>query len=607
MVSTLELLARNDYLQKSALFLAIAFAIHWVFKKAVKKINRILELDGWIKAARKEREAKPHPVLTRRNTSDAELEAHPLYSADETRELILSNQLDPRLNIEMLAKRCRKYGREKVANAITEEWYEDAYRTACEMMDKKFKPNDDAPALFGVPICIKDCMNVKGACTAGGMACRLNKKDEDDCLTVSLLRDAGAIPLCRGNVMQVMMLAESVNRIWGRTNNPWNMERSPGGSSGGDAALVAMGCVPMSACADGAGSIRIPASFCGVVGFKPTSTRVSFKGCMRPRLNDQQGVGITVPAVMGAMSQNVEDIAMFMKAVLVPKAFEKDLNMPPILFDNKQYDKKGPMKIGYFETDDYFEPCASAKRGLRETIEKLKAAGHTCVPFKPPTDGWFAYRVFVGIMSAEGNMRSFREAVEGEPFVLDYMTILQGAMMPHPAKHLIGAVLGERVKWLFESNQKISVYDLWALIAEMLDMRTLWNNAFQEAGVDAIIHPAMPTPAVRHGMSAQVACISYMLIGPMLLWPAGVLPVTTVREDEQHYYETKELRDQLPKNQRDHLARLAAQEMKDSKGLPINISVLTPSYKDETCLRVMKEVERVVGFKERATAYKAKA
>ena len=68
--------------------------------------------------------------------------------------------------------------------------------------------------------------------------------------------------------MQVMMLAESVNRIWGRTRNPWNLNRSPGGSSGGDAALVAMGCVPLSACADGAGSIRIPASFQGVVGFK---------------------------------------------------------------------------------------------------------------------------------------------------------------------------------------------------------------------------------------------------------------------------------------------------------------------------------------------------
>jgi len=151
---------------------------------------------------------------------------------------------------------------------------------------------------------------------------------------------------------------------------------------------------------------------------------------------------------------------------------------------------------------------------------------------------------------------------------------------------------------------KISVYELWALIAELFEMRTKWSNAVQEAGVDAIIHPAIPIPAVRHGMSAQIACISYMLIGPMLLWPTGVLPVTTVREDEQHYYD-KDAQNQLPKDQRDHIARLTANEMKGSAGLPINISVLTPAYKDETCLRVTKEVERVVDFKERPTAYKA--
>ena len=109
--------------------------------------------------------------------------------------------------------------------------------------------------------------------------------------------------------------------------------------------------------------------------------------------NDKQGVGITVPAVMGAMSWKVEDCAMFMKAVCVPKLFENDLNMPPIKFDNQQYETKGALKIGYFMTDDFFEPCPTARRAMQETIQKLQAEGHTCVPFQPPTDGWFAYRV----------------------------------------------------------------------------------------------------------------------------------------------------------------------------------------------------------------------
>ena len=79
------------------------------------------------------------------------------------------------------------------------------------------------------------------------------------------------------------MLCETYNRFWGRSRNPWNLTRTPGGSSGGDAALVAMGCVPLAAASDVAGSIRIPACFSGVVGFKPTSTRLSGRGSMKPR------------------------------------------------------------------------------------------------------------------------------------------------------------------------------------------------------------------------------------------------------------------------------------------------------------------------------------
>lgn len=69
----------------------------------------------------------------------------------------------------------------------------------------------------------------------------------------------------------------------GRSRNPWNLQRSPGGSSAGDACVVSMGITPLSVSADGAGSIRIPASYCGVIGFKPTSHRLTFKGCMRPK------------------------------------------------------------------------------------------------------------------------------------------------------------------------------------------------------------------------------------------------------------------------------------------------------------------------------------
>lgn len=76
-----------------------------------------------------------------------------------------------------------------------------------------------------------------------------------------------------------------------------------------------------------------------------------------------------------------------MKAVCVPKMWEHDKSIPPLPFDDKAYTDSSPLRIGYFKSDSWFEPCAAAQRGLEETIKSLIAAGHTCVPFEPPADG----------------------------------------------------------------------------------------------------------------------------------------------------------------------------------------------------------------------------
>ena len=185
-----------------------------------------------------------------------------------------------------------------------------------------------------------------------------------------------------------MLLSESVNRIWGRSRNPWNLDRSPGGSSGGDAALVASGCVPLSVSADGAGSIRIPASCCGIVGLKPTPQRLTFKGCMRPRKDDRHGSSLVIPPTIGPMARSVEDCALFMKAVCSPVVHNGDRNVVPLAFDENAYSGTTKMKIGYFMTDDWMDPCPTGKRAMQEAIAALEKQGHTCVPFNPPTNGW---------------------------------------------------------------------------------------------------------------------------------------------------------------------------------------------------------------------------
>ena len=151
-----------------------------------------------------------------------------------------------------------------------------------------------------------------------------------------------------------------------------------------------------------------------------------------------------------------------------------------------------------------------------------------------------------------------------------------------------------------EGNGGISVHELWQRTADLLAMRRTWADAVKEAGVDALVFPGFPTPATPHGISGDLtAAVSYMFLPNLLLWPCGTVPVTTVRQDEQHYR-----MEDLPENQRDKSAKMTANlVMKNSAGMPISISVMTPAFQDETCLRVMKEVERVVSFREKATAF----
>jgi len=139
------------------------------------------------------------------------------------------------------------------------------------------------------------------------------------------------------NVMQLMMLMESNNRIWGQACNPWDVQHTPGGSSGGDATLVASCSVPLALASDVAGSIHIPACFCGVMGFKPTTRCYSFQGTMRPRKDNLQGTHLVIPSAMGLIVQMVEDCAAFLWATLVPTLWNGSCDLPQLLFDENAY------------------------------------------------------------------------------------------------------------------------------------------------------------------------------------------------------------------------------------------------------------------------------
>ncbi len=138
-------------------------------------------------------------------------------------------------------------------------------------------------ALDGVPFSIKDSIEVEGTVAAAGtLGFRDAPRSTADATLVGRLRAAGAIPLARTNVPDLLFAFESDNLIYGRTNNPYDLTRTPGGSSGGEAALIAACGSPFGLGSDAAGSVRLPAHFCGIASLKPTSGRLPRTGHVPP-------------------------------------------------------------------------------------------------------------------------------------------------------------------------------------------------------------------------------------------------------------------------------------------------------------------------------------
>ncbi len=139
-------------------------------------------------------------------------------------------------------------------------------------------PGAVLPPLLGVPFSVKESIALTGMPHSSGLLARRHVRARRDAVVVARLREAGAIPLGVTNVSELCMWMESNNPVYGRTNNPYDPARTPGGSSGGEGALVGAGCVPFGVGADIGGSIRMPAFFCGVFGLKPTGGRVPNQG-----------------------------------------------------------------------------------------------------------------------------------------------------------------------------------------------------------------------------------------------------------------------------------------------------------------------------------------
>ena len=194
------------------------------------------------------------------------------------------------------------------------EVLEDCALAEAREIDRHRAAGEPLGGPAGVPFSVKDSIEVAGtACTAGTLGFRGNPPSTEDATLVARLRAAGAIPLAHTNLPDLLFAFESDNLIFGRTNNPYGLDRTPGGSSGGEAALIAACGSPFGLGSDAAGSVRLPAHFSGITALKPTSGRLARTGHVPPA-----GGWIEAIWQIGPMARRVEDLCAMMPLLVGP-------------------------------------------------------------------------------------------------------------------------------------------------------------------------------------------------------------------------------------------------------------------------------------------------
>jgi Asp-tRNA(Asn)/Glu-tRNA(Gln) amidotransferase A subunit family amidase len=243
----------------------------------------------------------------------------------------------------------------------------DEARAEARALGERIARGEDAGCLAGVPFGVKDEQDIAGMATTYGSVPFRNHVVGHDSTLVARLRQAGAIPIGKTNMPEFGSTAYTKNRLFGVTRNPWDLERTPGGSSGGSSAAVAAGLVPLATGGDGGGSIRIPASYTGLVGLKATFGRVPRAPFMFRDWIDT--------ICRGPLVRSVADAALFLDAVVGYDRLDPDsLPHPGHSYLERLDEPPRGLRIAYSGTLGYARVAPDVRRVVEAAVAQLASA-----------------------------------------------------------------------------------------------------------------------------------------------------------------------------------------------------------------------------------------
>jgi amidase len=387
-------------------------------------------------------------------------------------------------------------------NAAVEVLRESALREAAAV-DTRRAAGEPMRPLEGVPFSIKDSIEVAGTvCTAGTLGFRNAEPSKEDATLVARLRSAGAIPLARTNLPDLLFAFESDNLIHGRTNNPYDHLRTAGGSSGGEAALIAAGGSPFGLGSDAAGSVRVPAHYCGIASLKPTSGRLARTGHV-----PAAGGWLEMVWQIGPMARRVEDLWTMMPILVGMDG--RDRTVIPMPYDDPSQAPLRDLRVAYF-TNNGIARVDGATRDVVEAAARALASEVRSVEECRPAGIEESYDLEMKMIGPDGG--------EG---LRQYLKDI-GSTEVHP-------LLEGWLKKLAPYKTDVAGFaDYWAGLDTFRERMYAFGQRF-----DAVISPVTSGPAVPHGASIDEEVFrgfSYTMTYNMCGWPAAVVRCGTSRE-----------------------------------------------------------------------------
>lgn len=393
--------------------------------------------------------------------------------------------------------------------------------------------------LAGLPVTVKSSIAVKGfKCEIGSTLHRGFIPDED-ALVVSRLRAAGATLLGTTNCPEFLMAYETDNLLYGRTANPWSLDHSAGGSSGGEAAAIAAG---LSACglgSDSGGSVREPAHFCGICSLKPTPGRIPGRGHLPPCVGP-----FSILGAIGPMARTVGDVALLFR--ILSGRDDLDPASAPVEFREVSLEEAKRIPIGWFENDGITPVTAETRQAVRDAVRALERRGFTVREFRPASLEaarllWWKFFVQCGAMFYAPEILG-RES-ELSPMFREFLSIAR-------------------------AGEPLSANSLLAAWAECDIVRSKLLDEMND--VPLLLTPVCATPAFRHGdreWSIDGQTVRYLDAMRYTQWfnllasPAAVVPVGRSKD-----------------------------------GLPIGVQIAGRPFADELVLAVTAAVESEFGY-----------